>query len=102
MYSTFMAAARANGRTSWIDMVIISIVNTVVISTIQPIDRSINNSTATYVIQHILRTLSSSSAQQSGLTQVSHVAAGCRTMLDNTHTLFRGLWAQEETELGKK
>ena len=27
---------------------------------------------------------------------------GCRIQWDDTHTLFRGLWTQEETELGKK
>lgn len=29
-------------------------------------------------------------------------AAGCKIQWDNTHTRFRGLWAQEETEVGKK
>ncbi len=28
--------------------------------------------------------------------------AGCKIQWDNTHTLFRGLWVQEETEVGKK
>ncbi|CAN0066224.1 unnamed protein product, partial [Pylaiella littoralis] len=27
---------------------------------------------------------------------------GCQIQFDNTHTRFRGLWAQEETEVGKK
>lgn len=68
------------------------------------LNRTVNQAQSSAVVYDSLvdgpETVHANQPQPSLLCQ--RALPGCCIMLDNTHKLFTGLWAQEETEVGKK